>query len=122
MLVGVSAKEQTPLVEIGYEYFVGGLEEHSAHQRRLVDEGAVWIDRVDDGKPVAATTREVVCAEGRRLVHQSCSIICRDVVGEDDVVGVRDVHEVEGTPVSGALEVRPSELLDDLDVTVAEDV
>jgi hypothetical protein len=55
-------------------------------------------------------------------VNQSCSIVCCDVVGEDDVVGVRDVHEVEGTPVSGVLKVRPSELLDDLDVTVAEDV
>ena len=122
MLVRVSAKEQTPLIEIGYEYVVGGFEEHSAHQRRLVDEGPVWIDRVDDGEPVAPTTREVICAEGRRLVNQPCSIVCRDVVGEDDVVGVRDVYEVEGTPVSSVLEVRPSELLDDLDVTVAEDV
>lgn len=114
MLVADMLDEQSALLEVIDQPVIGLLEERAADQWHIGLEGAVGADRIDDGQAVGAAGGEVIGAEGRRLVHEAGAIVGRDVVGEDDVVRVGDVDQVEGALVAGALQIAPAQALEHL--------
>ena len=99
------AEQQSPGLEVGHQRGVGGLEEHPADHRHRRLERAVGPQRVDHRQAVRPARDEVLGAERRCLVDQAGAVLGRDVVGQDHVVRVGDLDEVERPGVPGPLQV-----------------
>ncbi len=109
VLVREMAEEQAALLEVRDQGLVGLLEELAADQRDLGAEGAVGQHRVDHRKAVLAAGREVVGAEGGRLVDDAGAVLGGDVLGVEDVVRVLDLDQVERAAVGPALHLGAGE-------------
>ncbi|CAB4780036.1 unannotated protein [freshwater metagenome] len=85
--------EQEPAIaQIVDQGFVGILKEHIANERNRALEVTIGSNRINHWQAVHLGRRQVVGAEGRGQVNQTRAVFGGDVVGQDDVVRVRNLH------------------------------
>ncbi len=119
MLVALLAEQHAAGLQVLDQRGVRGLEEVAAHEGDLGQEVPGRVDRHDDGQAVAAADREVLGAERGGLVHQAGAVLGGHVVGEDHVVRVlalRELDQLERPLVRDPLPVAAGGAGEDLDV------
>ena len=116
--VGLLLEEPPALAQVVDDAAVGVLDPLAGEPAHALLEGAVELDRVDDGDPLLLPDPEVVLAERDRGVDHAGAVLGADEVGRHDGVALRAElvggDEVERRLVAGAEHVAAVEAVGDL--------